>query len=426
MASNHSAPQVAVIGSGPAGCYLAQSLLRAVPDAGITVFDRLATPYGLVRYGVAADHQHTKNITRQFERLFTSPQVRFAGNVDIGDEVTLDDLRTHFDIVVLATGLSQDRNLGLPGSSLPGVVGAGVITRLLNTHPSEAAEFPSLGGRVVLVGSGNVGIDILRFLVKGADDYEGSDIADERLTQYLENPATEVTIVSRSAAPFAKSDPQMIRELATLPRAQYASPDLDKDAAPEGDRQATGRLAAYQELVDADRPAYDGPRVTLRFGLIPQKILGEDRVEGVEFDEGGEIVTIPADVVVTAIGFQGDGADDDVAKLTHSPSETGRIEAGLYRTGWAKRGPIGAIPENRADAKGVADEIVADLESGAIEVSETRAGFEGLPEAVREAAVDFEEWLAIDAHERERASEGRVRQKLATHTDMVTVAKTRQ
>lgn len=416
-------PKIAVIGSGPAGCYLAQSLLRAVPGCEITLFDRLASPYGLVRYGVAADHQHTKAITRQFDRLLQHDAVRFAGGIEVGRDVSLAGLRACFDAVVIATGLSADRELDVPGADLPGVVGAGAITRALNAHPDGGGALPELGSDVVIVGGGNVALDVLRFLVKGRDEYEGSDVYDEALDVYLASPAERVTLVSRSPAPFSKGDPQMFRELAALPRASYASPDPIAPADPDRlDRTEAARVAALSEMTAPERRRFDGPEVALRFGLSPLRVVGSGRVEGVEFAAGDAVVTIPATSVVTAIGFAAH-PDHALAALTSEGADTGRIEPGLYRTGWAKRGPRGAIPENRACARAVADEIIADLAAGAIPPSGSAPGFAGLPSKVRDRAIDYEQWLRLDELERALAPAGRVRRKLPDHDRMTAAAR---
>lgn len=416
------APKIAIVGSGPSGCYLAQSLLRGAPGAEVTVFDRLASPFGLIRYGVAADHQHTKGITRQFDRLFQSGSVRFAGNVEIGRDLSLDELREGFDAVVLATGLSADRELAIPGSDLTGVIGSGTITRILNAHPDEEARLPLLGSDPVVIGGGNVAIDILRFLVKDREAYAESDVADEALEAYLADPAERITVVSRSGAAASKSDPQMLRELAALPRAVYSSPDEIAVRTEEPDRTATARVSALSELVSSERPRYPGPRVTLRFGLNPVRILGSGRVEGVEFASGDELLVVPATSVITAIGFA-PLAEGRLAEMLHHHSETGRLASGLYRTGWAKRGPRGAIPENRSCAKSVADEIIADLTDGSLAPSAAKPGFDGLPFAVRERAIDYDHWLALEAHERATAPAGRIRRKIPDHAHMISVAR---
>jgi len=418
--------RLAVVGSGPGGCFLAQAILRDVPDAEITVFDRLPSPYGLIRYGVAADHQHTKAIARQFERLFSDPGVRFAGNVEIGRDIGLDALRSAYDAVVLAPGLAGDRPLEIPGAGLPGVFGAGFISRVLNSHPGERPELPSFGTDVVLVGGGNVAIDILRFLVKDRDGYTESDIADHALDAYLEGPAARVTMLNRSAPAEAKSDPQMLSELAALPRAHYSAPELGGAGPVPDDRVASRRLAALAELTSPTRPRRPGPEVALRFGATPTRILGEKRVEGVEIEVGGGTERIAATSVITAIGFV--PADSLLTGLLAEQSvpacaETGRIAPGLYRTGWAKRGPRGAIPENRACAKAVAGEIAEDLATGAL-VAGRAPGFESLPPAIREQAVSYEQWLNLDRHERELAEPGRVRRKLTDTRAMIDIART--
>ncbi|MBC9953117.1 FAD-dependent oxidoreductase [Leucobacter sp. cx-42] len=411
---------IAIIGAGPSGCYLAQALSRGLPESTITIFDRLASPFGLIRYGVAADHQHTKAITRQFERLFASGAARFAGDIEVGRDLSLADLQANFDAVVLASGLTIDRQLDIPGAELPGVLGAGEITRALNSHPASAALRPDFGTEVVIIGAGNVALDILRFLVKDAAGYDASDVNDAYLNAYLSAPAQRVTLASRSRTAESKGDPQMIKELATLPRAHYSSTTATA-AAPDADRTATARSAAFADLFSPDRAPAPGPEVHVLFGATPTRILGADHVTGVEFALGSETTVVPATSVITAVGFAPD-ADDALSALTATPAASGRLAAGLYRTGWAKRGPNGAIPENRACAKSVADEMLADIESGALAPA-GKTGFAGLPDTVRERAVSYDDWLRLDAHERNTALANRVRNKLPDHTYMVKIAR---
>lgn len=422
--STPSTLHIAIIGSGPAGCYLAQSLLRAAPDCEITLFDRLASPFGLVRYGVAADHQHTKSITRQFERLFAAPNVRFAGDISVGRDVSLSELQDHFDVVVAATGLTADRQLPLPGSELPGVIGAGEVTRILNAHPGAPARIPELGTDIMIIGAGNVALDILRFLVKDSAGYAGSDIADEALAAYLADPARRITLISRSAAAQAKGDPQMIKELAALPRAAYTAPGADLATPADADRATAARAAAVAELVAPEREPHPGPRVTLRFGATPIRILGDSHLTGVEVGHGAETILVPATSVITAIGFDA-ATTHGIAELAALPlsPETGRVAPGLYRVGWAKRGPRGAIPENRACAKAVGDEILADLHTGALAPDPKKSGFAALPEPIRSRAISFAQWRVLDAHECATAETERVRRKLPHHDQMAAIAR---
>lgn len=409
--------ELAIVGSGPAGCYLAQALQRALPEAKITIFDRLPVPFGLIRYGVAADHQHTKMITRQFDRLFAEHNVRFAGNIELGAELGIAELREAFDVVVLATGLYADSGPELPGSTLQGVYGAGVITRVLNSHPAERAEFPTLGSDVVIIGGGNVAIDLLRFLLKTDAEYQGSDIAEHALQRYLAAPAERITLLNRSRVEDAKSDPQMLAELAKLSAGKYQLSGVPETPLDTLDRQAAARYAALLALQAREQAT--GASVRLNFAAVPIRVLGEQRVTGVEFERSGKIERVEASAVLFATGFT--AGTDPLAGYVAQASESGRIEPGLYRTGWAKRGPRGAIPENRACAKAVSEEILADLET--FGPAGNAGGFDALPEHIRAGAVSFAQWQQLDAHERAHAGNDRVRKKIIDLAEMLRISR---
>lgn len=376
-------PSVAIIGSGPSGCFLAQALAKARPDAAITIFDALPVPYGLIRYGVAGDHQGTKSVTRQFDRLFERQGVRFAGNVRVGRDVSLDDLRAAFDAVVLATGLHEDRRLGIPGDDLPGVLGSGAVTRAWNGWPD--AVQPPIGRRVVVIGNGNVAIDLVRLLAKTADEIAGSDLAAPPGAG-----VEDITIVGRSAASAARFDPVMLRDLGGL------SDCAIRVHGAEGD----GKIVEILRGLDGHAPHAARRRLTFRFGLTPQRIVGSDRVEAIAFSDG---TVIAADTVLTAIGFHGDQAACDAE---------GVVAPGLYATGWCRRGPRGTIPENRTDAQQVAARIAADLPHGV-----------GKPGLSVPGAIDFTGWLRIDAAERAAAAPDRARAKITTLPGLLAMAK---
>lgn len=415
---------IAIVGSGPSGCFTAQALAKKWPEARITIFDRLAVPYGLIRYGVAADHQHTKAITRQFDRSFTSANVEFAGNVEVGTDIGLDQLRQNYDIVVLASGRWRDRALSIPGAKLDGVVVSGDIINALNAVPRPSLPMPKIGERVVVVGAGNVALDMVRFLIKTEADYEGSDVATEALQQYLAAPATEVTVLSRSPIAAAKSDVAMVKELGKIDGVAFSyantSPASDDNPLGRKREEAFEQLAAKQ--VDDPRA-----RVHFIFGAEPGRIRGTERVEAMHLQAApsGQLSVIPCDTVVTAIGFDvnAPGHWHYAQHLDFTPAEdTGRIEDGLYRVGWLKRGPHGAIPANRADANEVAKEIIADIESDRLHLHDT-AGYDALPERARRAAVSYQDWLTIDQAEAASAGEGRIRNKITDHEAMLDIVR---
>lgn len=424
-----SQPSIAIVGSGPSGCYLAQSLRKQWPDAEITVFDQLATPYGLVRYGVAADHQNTKAVTRQFDRLFERDNVRFAGNIRVGHDVTLEQLRSAYSVVAFATGLTKDRPLGITGETLTGVFGAGEITRALNAHPHTDTSSLSFGDRVVVIGNGNVAMDIVRFLLKRPEDYQGSDINDALVESYNAHRAKRIDIVGRSGIASAKCDALMLRELGKVANVTFhTQADLNP---PEGaDRDASARFAAVSELVSRDSSPAPDTEVVFHFGWTPAAVHGTESVEAVEFvdtSDAAQTLTLEADSVIAAIGFElHDDAPDmfgnESISLAATP-ETGRFGSGLYRTGWFKRGARGTIPENRSDAKNVSDEIIADVEAGLITTTAEQRGFEALPESVQARAVSFVDWQRLDAHEQSEAAEGRLRKKVLDHDAMISIAR---
>ena len=298
--------RVAIVGSGPTGCYTAQALRKALPEAEIVVFERERHLYGLVRAGVAPDHAGTKAVTRQFDRLFERERVIARTGVTIGRDLGLDAARAAFHAVVLATGLDADRRLGIPGEGLPEVVGSGAFARHAN---GAGGPRPALGRHLVVVGAGNVAIDVARVALKGAGAFEGAAV--ER-----------ATIVARGPREAAKFDAAMLRELEQVA----------------------------------------GDRLEIRFGLTPLAIEGETHVTGLVSREAtGATIRIPCDSLVTAIGH-GPGPDAPPFR----PWETGApvvLAPGLFAAGWFRRGPRGTIPEARTEGQMVAAAI---LDSGAL------------------------------------------------------------
>ena len=389
---------VAIVGAGPAGCFLAQALLKAQSDLRVDLIDALPVPYGLVRYGVAADHQGTKAIQRQFARLFERQGARFFGNVTLGQDITLDDLRGAYDAVVLATGLHRDRRLGIPGDYLDGIHGAGRITRALYEHP-DAEPLPDLGPRPLIVGNGNVAIDLLRLLAKSPEEFDGTDLGDRPSRWLAEAGIEEITILGRSPAAEARFDPVMVKELGKLGAAT-----VEMDPVGEGE----GRLLDALRALDGHGT---GPRrIRFRFSHMPVKVEGAERVEALVCrTPSSPEVRLPATSIITAIGFEDAGGLDRKAVLA---GET----PGLYATGWFARGPRGTIPENRADAQALAARILEDLET--LPKVEDADLFKG-----REGVVDYAGWSRIDAAETAQPPAGRVRTKIADREGLIAAAR---
>lgn len=403
-----AAPRVAIVGSGPAGCFTAQAVRRSFPAAEIDVFERLPVPYGLVRYGVAADHQGTKSVARQFDRLFTEGGVRFHGDVTIGQEVSLDAMRSAFDAVVLASGLSADARLNVPGADLPGVVGAGTLTRVLNGHPDHSDDDIALGRRVVVIGHGNVALDVVRLLSRTSTDLDGSDV-DDAVHARLAGAVRVVHVVGRSAPQVAKFDPVMVRELASIAGVGHTVHQPDLLGVADG---KDARVDAVRALAAASD---DRARVQVHwwFDLAPQEIQGAASVQSVVFRGDGGEVRLEADAVVTAVGF----AAGPATLVEPGAHPDGRIEPGLYVAGWLRRGPRGTIPDQRSDSRALARALADDLASGAL-----AGGSRGIDALELPARVDFDGWRRIDVRETLSAAPGRVRAKLRTREELLAAA----
>lgn len=399
-------PSIAIVGAGPSGCYTAQALGKSLPQARIDIIDRLPVPYGLVRYGVAADHQGTKAVIRQFERLFERNDVAFFGNVALGRDIALSALREHYDAVVLATGLSQDRALGIEGEDLPGVTGAGRLTRFWNDHPDAEDDTIRLGRKAVVMGNGNVALDLVRILAKSGAEFDGSDLSHHHVVALRDANVESIEIIGRSTAERARFDPVMLRELAKLSDAR-----IDVVGA-TGEGKVIEALAA----IDGHAPQGASKRVIFRFGWTPTRLSGDGCLKAAHFtasDGSGATLVIDCDSFLTAIGFSSSG------ELASGPAaEDGFIEPGLYATGWFRRGPRGTIPENRVDAQTVAARIAADLAS----VQSPRPGRDALAPLLPNA-TDYHGWQRIDAAERADCPPDRCRIKVRGREKMLELAR---
>lgn len=447
---------IAVVGAGPAGCYSAQALRRALPGARITVLDSRPAPFGLVRSGVAGDHQGTKAIAEQFTGMFASRDVEFVGCTRVhggepehdvvfsgrpgvmgpvsrsqdadGAELTLDQLREAFDAVVLATGLHTDADPGVPGGDLPGVLGAGGVTRWLNGDPGECAGRTDsgtlLGGSTTVIGMGNVAMDVIRLLAKRATDLAGSDVHDDA-HRALSTGLQTIHVLGRSAPQRAAFDPVMLREITALDGIHHVVHGVEEQELLAAARAGDTRCELVAELLRSPAPEDARLRIEWWFGHTPERVVGPDRVSAVQARAaaGGEPVRIATASVITAVGFtEGPDALLPQSALDARCRDTGRVGDGLYAAGWLRRGPRGTIASQRTDARELAQLIAADLTGSAVpgEAGTGSANEGGTPSRPGMAAVrpylgratDFDGWLRIDAAERERAAEGRPRLKL--------------
>jgi ferredoxin/flavodoxin---NADP+ reductase len=358
-------PSIAIVGSGPSGCYSAQFLRKKYPEASIKIYDRLPVPYGLVRFGVAPDHVGTRAVTQQFDRLFQRDGVKFLGSTEVGKDISLEQLRAENDIVILANGLSSDRKLDIAGQELRGVHGSGRLTRLINGHPDESHGDLTLGERIVIVGQGNVAIDLIRLTLTHPEQLEAYGVSSEVAKLISSGQLISIDIVGRSGIESAKFDVAMIKELAKVEDVRFTSDQ--RDLSPEFEEsEALRRLEAVNSLIQGS-PKVALRTVNFRFGWVPQSITGIDSVNGISFQhkDTGEKLSLPADAVLTAIGFA--EAESAAIKLgahidSSSDLERGYLADGLYCVGWMRRGPKGTIPANRSDAKMVTDAIIEDFE----------------------------------------------------------------
>jgi NADPH-dependent glutamate synthase beta subunit-like oxidoreductase len=388
--------RVAIVGAGPSGFYAADGLLRAHPDLHIDIIDRLPTPYGLVRAGVAPDHQGTKAIVRQFEKLLAQPDVRFAGNIEVGRDLSWEEFDAAYDAVIVATGMVIDKKLGVPGEDLPHVWGSWRFVGWLNGHP-DFRTGPDLSKvkSVAVIGNGNVALDVARVLAKSADEMAKSDIVPEAGAAIAAAPLTDIYVIGRRGPEHASFTNNELAEMGRLARAVSVTDAKALGVTPPATDPTPERLRKAKNLDIlkgfAGHKAGEKPvTVHFVFNAVPKAI----RPGAIELSTG----TLKADLVVTCIGYSGEEFPkrDDV-----------------FPVGWAKRGPTGTIPTNRAESHAVAQEVLAFLKD-----RDPKSGPDVLP-----IAVDAAGWHRIDKHEvAAGAAKGRPRVKLTEWQALLDVA----
>ena len=456
--------RVAIVGSGPSGFYTAGHLLKSKShpdlDVQVDVYDRLPTPWGLVRGGVAPDHPNIKAVSRVYEKTAAHPEFRFYGNVRYGEDLTHADLLAHYDAVIYAVGAQTDRRMGIPGEDLPGSWAATEFVAWYNGHPDyRELEFDLSCERAVVIGNGNVAADVARMLALTREELAATDVADHALEVLAESNVREIVVLGRRGpAQAAFTNPELLElgemtdadvfvdardvEVDPLSRAW-----LESEAASTTSRKNVDILTGYAARAAAGKRR----RIVLRFLVSPVELIGEERVEGIRIcrnelrDEEGALRACATEtteelacgIVFRSIGYRGiplEGLPFDERRGT-IPNESGRILGedgeplpGEYVVGWIKRGPTGIIGTNKRDAQETVDALLADLDAGRLNAPAAPAR-EALEELLAERSpehVTYAGWEAIDRLEKAAGEpHGRPRVKLTTTDELLEAARER-
>ncbi len=404
IATPHERPlRVAVVGAGPAGCYATQALLRSGLDVCVDVIERLPSPHGLVRYGVAPDHWTVKSKALVFDAILADPRVRYLGNVTVGRDLSVVELHRHYDAVLYAYGASGDRRLGIPGEELPGSLSATEFVAWYNAHPDHAGLAPPLGRqarRVAVIGMGNVALDVTRMLVLDPDRLARTDMADYAVDALRQTRVREIHILGRRGPSQAGFTPKELVEVAELPGvelvvdpAALARDQLGPHPDARSARNARRNVELFGQYAAAagSRRLWGGRRVRvqLHFFVSPVEVLGDDQVNGLHLEHNDLVATgdrlraagtgrythLDADLLLRSVGYRGTALPgvpfDDRRGVV--PSRGGRVTTptgepvpGAYTSGWVRRGPSGVIGTNKVDAEETVRALVADAEARAL------------------------------------------------------------
>jgi ferredoxin/flavodoxin---NADP+ reductase len=451
--------RVAVVGAGPAGFYAAEKLLKADGlNVQLEMFERLPTPWGLVRAGVAPDHPNIKAVTRVYEKTSKLPGFRFHGNVDVGRHISHDELLAHHHAVLYAFGSPTDRRLGIPGEDLPGSHAATEFVAWYNGHPDYSdLEFDLSVKRAVVIGNGNVALDVARMLALTTDELAKTDIADYALEALAASNVEEIIVLGRRGpAQAAYTNPEL-RELGELEAAdvivdpkdveldEHSRAFLESDAADITVRRNVEIVTDYAQRAPSGKPK----RLVLRFLTSPVELLGDERVDAIKvvrnelvLGDGGRLSAKPTDrietietgLVLRSIGYRGtplEGVPFDEHRATlHNncgrvtDPNSGEPVPGVYTAGWIKRGPSGVIGTNKKCAHETVALLLEDFAGGSLpEPDGDAAALSRLLTERQPALIDYDAWGAIDAHERATGEpQGRPRVKLTRWEELVEVA----
>ena len=428
-------PSVVIIGSGPGGFYAAESISKKL-NSDIDIIDRLPTPFGLIRGGVAPDHQTTKKISLTYTKTAKKNQIRFFGNIKIGKDIPLDELRKIYDVVILATGSELDNKLEIAGEDLKSVYGSAEFVGWYNGHPDYVNLEPDLNTEnVVVIGNGNVAIDIVRVLSKNLEEMTESDIPEYALNSINQSPIKNLYMVGRRGPVQAKFTNVELREMGNLKNCLPIVNNLDLSHKLEGDfsdrdiRLIEKNLETLKNFSSIEKRNKE-KKLNFIFFHKPIAIIGNKKVESIKFEktklEGnelkntGEFFNIDCGLVMTAIGYK----PKDIPGLKISDgiveNKNGKIDTGFYAVGWIRRGPTGVIGTNKADG-----ELVADLISKEFK-TQNKDGRKSLIEIIKSknlTATSFKDWEKIDAYEKKKAMDPAPRKKILSIKEMLNICK---
>jgi ferredoxin--NADP+ reductase len=453
--------RIAIIGSGPSGFYTADHLLKQANARGLAIeidlIERLPTPFGLVRGGVAPDHQKIKSVTKAFDRIAADPRLRFYGHVAVGTDLSHDELLDHYHLVVYAVGAQSDRKMGVPGEDLPGSHAATEFVGWYNAHPDyRALQFDLSARAAAVIGNGNVAMDVARILAKTPDELAETDIAEYALEALARSAVTDIYVIGRRGPVQGSFTTPELRELSELDCTEIIVPRdeliLDEGSAADldtvADKTARENMALLREL--AARPVQGKPRrLHLIFLRSPIRLHGTDRVEAIEVVRNqlsrtadgslrprptGQTETIPVGLVFRSIGYMGVPLPQTQfdAERGVIPNRSGHVESGAgllpgeYVVGWIKRGPSGVIGTNRPDAVETAETMLADALAGEMlhPSHTTRAELDALLASRGVEVVSYADWQTLDRIEQEAgAAAGRPRLKFSRVEDMLAALK---
>ncbi|UCR87960.1 FAD-dependent oxidoreductase [Mycetocola spongiae] len=444
--------RLAIVGAGPAGIYAADILLKAEHDHNVSIdlFEQLPAPYGLVRYGVAPDHPRIKGIVNALRDVLDRGDIRIFGNVRYGEDITLDDLKKHYNAVIFSTGAVRDANLDIPGIDLDGSYGAADFVNWFDAHPDVPTEWPLEAREVAVIGNGNVALDVARMLAKHADDLLPTEIPDNVYRGLKDSPVTDVHVFGRRGPAQVKFTPLELRELGELNDVDMVlyDEDFDHDAASQEAIETNKQIMVINRVLQkwrTEEPGTASRRLHLHFYANPAEVVGEDgkvtafryertRATGFGGVEGtGEIRELPMQAIYRAVGYYGSPLSEIPFDETRGviPNRAGQVHdasgaqvPGVYATGWIKRGPVGLIGATKSDAMETIEQVLADRETWWTPEDPSEESIPALLESRGVEYTDLDGWHRLDEHEIKLGEpHERARIKVGNREDMVNISR---